>query len=72
MTDQEQHLYNVTEQQKTLIEEMQSLERDLNQKREVAIKLQGVIEYLTQLGVTIPEKEEVQTKQLEEISEVVA
>jgi hypothetical protein len=69
MTEQQQHLYNVTEQQKTLIEEMQSLERDLNQKREVALKLQGVIEYLTQLGVTLP-KEETESSETGEVSEV--
>jgi type II secretory pathway component PulJ len=69
MTEQQQHLSNVTQQQKTLIEEMQSLERDLNQKREIALKLQGVIEYLTQLGITLP-VEEVSKEQSEEASEV--
>jgi hypothetical protein len=65
MTEQQQHLFNVSQQQKTLIEEMQSLERDLNQKREVALKLQGVIEYLTQLGVTLPEEETESTESIE-------
>lgn len=60
MTEQQKHLSEVTEQQKTLINEMQTLERDLNQKRELALKLQGIIEYLTQIGVTLPEPEKVE------------
>ena len=55
MTDQQKHLSDALEQQKTLISEMQVLERDLTQKREVVLKLQGIVEYLTQTGVTLPE-----------------
>jgi hypothetical protein len=55
VTDQQKHLFDAIEQQKTLISEMQVLERDLTQKREVVLKLQGIVEYLTQIGVTLPE-----------------
>ena len=57
MTDQQTHLSSAIEQQKQVIAEMQTLETDLSKKRELAIKLQGVIEYLTEIGVTLPELE---------------
>jgi hypothetical protein len=58
MTDQQTHLSSAIEQQKELIEEMKTLESNLSNKRELAIKLQGVIEYLNQIGVKLPEPEE--------------
>jgi hypothetical protein len=57
MTDQQTHLSSAIEQQKALIEEMKTLESNLSNKRELAIKLQGVIEYLNQIGVKLPEPE---------------
>jgi hypothetical protein len=57
MTDQQKHLSSAIEQQKALIAEMQALDADLAKKRELAIKLQGVIEYLNEIGVTLPELE---------------
>jgi len=57
MSDQQQHLSSAIEQQKTLITEIQKLETDISKKRELAIKLQGIIEYLTEIGVTLPESE---------------
>jgi hypothetical protein len=57
MTEQQNHLSNAIEQQKKLIAEMQTLDADLTKKRELAIKLQGVIEYLTDIGVILPEPE---------------
>jgi hypothetical protein len=65
MTEQQKHLSSVIEQQKTLITEMQTLDTDLTTKRELAIKLQGVIEYLNQIGVTLPEPEPKEEKQEE-------
>jgi transposase len=58
MTDQQTHLSSAIEQQKALIEEMKTLESNLSNKRELAIKLQGVIEYLNQIGVKLPKPEE--------------
>jgi hypothetical protein len=57
MTDQQKHLSSAIEQQKQVIAEMQTLETDVSKKRELAIKLQGIIEYLTEIGVTLPEPE---------------
>jgi len=69
MTEQQQHLSSATQQQKTLISEMQTLEKSLSQKRELAIKLQGIIEYLTEIGVTLPKQEESETVETESVEE---
>ena len=65
MTEQQQHLQQVIEQQQQLIAEINTLNNQLNTKRELALKLQGVIEYLNQTGVTLPEPE-VETQETEE------
>jgi len=51
MTEQQQHLQN-------LIEQRVSLDREISQNRELFWKVQGAIEYLTQIGVTLPQPEE--------------
>ena len=59
MTDQENHLKQVLTQQKTLVDEINALNNQITSKREMAVKLQGIAEYLDQLGVKVPtEKEE--------------
>jgi hypothetical protein len=50
MTEQQEHLKNLLEQRITL-------EQQMNQSRELFWKVQGAIEYLTQIGVTLPEPE---------------
>lgn len=57
MTDQQQHLKACVEQQKTLIEEIQSLQGQTDEKRSLALKLQGIIEYLQGQGVELPKEE---------------
>ena len=47
MTEQQQHLANLLQQKNTL-------EQQINQNRELFWKVQGAIEYLTQIGVTLP------------------
>jgi hypothetical protein len=70
MTEQQNHLSSVIEQQKSVIAEMQTLDADLTKKRELVIKLQGIIEYLTEIGVTLPEPElEPTEKKSEEITD---
>lgn len=58
MTDQQQHLQQVIEQQKTLVAEINELNTQVDSKRQMALKLQGVLEYLQQLGVELPKEEE--------------
>jgi hypothetical protein len=70
MTDQQKHLSSAIEQQKQVIAEMQTLDSDLSKKKELAIKLQGIIEYLTEIGVTLPEPEpEPEEEKLEETTD---
>ena len=70
MTDQENHLKQVLTQQKTLVDEINALNNQITSKREMAVKLQGIAEYLDQLGVKLP-KEEEETAAAEATSEVV-
>jgi hypothetical protein len=72
MTDQQTHLSSAIEQQKALIEEMKTLESNLSNKRELAIKLQGIIEYLNEIGVKLPEPEPEETVEDPEIVEETA
>lgn len=58
MTEQQKHLQSAVEQQNSILDEINQLNSSLNIKKEQAIKLQGVIEYLTQIGVTLPQSEE--------------
>lgn len=58
MTDQQKHLQQVIEQQQQTINEINILNNQLTTKREIALKLQGVLEYLEQTGVVLPTKEE--------------
>ena len=58
LTDQQKHLQSVLEQQQTLISEINTLEAQAKNKREMAIKLQGIAEYLNGIGVKLPEKAE--------------
>jgi|TARA_B100001094_G_scaffold164487_1_gene159231 hypothetical protein len=57
MTDQQNHLSQVLQQQNELVEEIKELNSKIDSKRQMAIKLQGVLEYLDQIGVKLPEPE---------------
>lgn len=56
MTEQQQALKNALETQKAVISEINEMANTINSKKEFALKLQGVIEYLTSTGVTLPEE----------------
>lgn len=58
MIKQQQDLKNIIENQKTLINEITDLNNTIAIKKELALKYQGIIEYLTGSGVTLPESEE--------------
>jgi len=51
MTEQQQHLAN-------LLEQRNNLDQKIAQNRELFWKVQGAIEYLMQIGVTLPEPEQ--------------
>ena len=71
MTDQENHLKQVLTQQKTLVDEINALNNQITSKREMAVKLQGIAEYLDQLGVKLPKEEEASEETSEAAAEVV-
>ena len=56
LTDHQTHLKSVTEQANGLINEIQGLESQAKNKRDVLLKLQGIIEYLQQTGVELPKE----------------
>ena len=61
-TEQQNHLKSVVEQSQALINEINQLEGQQNQEREMLLKLQGIIEYLQQTGVELPKEEEAETE----------
>ena len=67
MTEQQDHLKNLLNQQRDLAKEVQELQEQIEAKRQTFFKVQGAIEYLNQTGVelegfeTAPEVEDNQT-----------
>jgi hypothetical protein len=60
MTEQQEHLTNLFKQRQDLSKELETLQGQVTVKRELFLKVQGVIEYLTQIGVVLPEQEPVE------------
>jgi len=65
MTEQQEHLVNLLQQRQSLAQEIEGLNGQVTNKRELFFKVQGAIEYLQQVGVVVPEPEEV----VEQVSE---
>ena len=57
LTEQQGHLQSILAQQKDLANEINQLNAQLNSKRELFNKTQGVVEYLSTIGVKLPEPE---------------
>ena len=72
MTEQQQHLQSVIQQGQTLGEEINKLNEQVAAKRAMLTKLQGVAEYLDQIGVKLPEKQEEDAEATAEEAETVA
>ena len=62
VTDHQTHLKSVTEQAQGLVNEINQLEGQAKSKREMLLKLQGIIEYLQQTGVELPKEEAAETE----------
>ena len=70
MTEQEQHLASLLNQRKELSDKFNTLQSNQESIRNLLFKVQGAIEYLTQIGVTLPEPEVTEEAQEEaEITE---
>ena len=63
MTEQQQHLSQALEQQKDIVNDIYNLTNQLTVKKELALKIQGIIEYLDQIGVTLPDEDEEETEE---------
>ena len=61
MTEQQQHLQSAIQQQNTLLNEIQKLQGEIDSKRQLAVKAQGIIEYLDQIGIKLPEPDTAET-----------
>ena len=58
LNEQQNHLAQVLQQQQTLVQEINNLNSQVESKKQLALKLQGVAEYLDQIGVKLPTEEE--------------
>ena len=57
LTEQQGQLTSILSQQKELANDINMLQGQLNQKKELFNKTQGVVEYLQTIGVKLPEPE---------------
>ena len=58
MTAAQTHLKSAIEQRDAIVQEIQELNTKVANKRELGLKVQGIIEYLEQTGVKLPEEAE--------------
>ena len=58
MTEQQTHLASLLNQRQVLLDEITELNNKASQKRELVLRALGAIEYLQQIGVTVPTAEE--------------
>ena len=65
MTDAQTHLKSAIEQRDAIVQEIQELNTKVANKRELGLKVQGIIEYLEQTGVKLPEEAEAPTAEAE-------
>ena len=59
LSEQQGHLKSILSQQQELANEINQLNAQLNSKKELFNKTQGVVEYLSTIGVKLPESEEI-------------
>ena len=57
MSEQQDHLANLLQQRQNLLNEINALQQQATEKRELLLRASGAIEYLQQVGVTLPEPE---------------
>lgn len=65
-TTQQNHLKELIQQKEALQTEINNLQNVMSSKRDLFLKVQGAIEYLTQIGVTLSEVEETPSEEPEE------
>jgi hypothetical protein len=71
MTEQQTHLASLTQQKESLATELETIKNNASNTRDLYLKVLGAIEYLTQIGVTLPEPEVTEEVTEEETEEVI-
>lgn len=56
MSDQQQHLQDLLKQRENLISEINKIQADAGNKRDLLLKIAGIIEYLEQMGISLPQE----------------
>lgn len=72
MTEQQFHLKNLLNQRDSIGKEINSFQEKIAQRKEVFFKVQGAIDYLTQIGVEILENEDSSELENSETEETVS
>ena len=54
----QEHLKELFSQRENLQTQLNNMQNEIASKRDMLLKVQGAIEYLTQTGVTLPEVEQ--------------
>ena len=57
MTEQQEHLAQLLEQQQQILANLNALNNQMTAGREALLRVQGAINYLQEVGVTLPEPE---------------
>jgi Tfp pilus assembly protein PilN len=57
LTEQQAHLASLIDQKDKLAESLETLKTNASQTRDLYLKVLGAVEYLTQIGVSLPEPE---------------
>ena len=57
MNTHQKNLESLVEQRNDVMQELDKMQNQLNLKKEQFLKIQGAIEYLTQIGISLPEPE---------------
>lgn len=71
MTEQQSHLASLMNQKETLATELETIKSNASNTRDLYLKVLGAIEYLTQIGVTLPEPEVTEEETEEKTEEVI-
>lgn len=69
MEEQSKHLENLIQQKNSVSVDISLLENNLKVKKELLLKIQGAIEYLTQIGVSLDNNTEESVSENSENSE---
>ena len=65
LTEQQRHLASLLQQKEALVAEIEVVKNQGVEKRDLLLKVLGAIEYLGQIGVTLPQPPQVESEEEE-------